>query len=291
MKKFSHRLKGQYHVISAVAGNARVKGSLAVGPRMAFFASVYREYMRNHGNPWLMNGYLNGSEFGETMKRLFNSRAKAVDYIRTLRRETSGGCCALCGSLNSSQVDHFLPQHLYPEFSIFLPNLYPICSCNQSKGDKTIGTVAGERFLHPRFDKKIGERSLYVRIRCHDFAPTYNVIMRKPKGVRDSVAFEFHTRTLISRTALAEYVKRGFERFCRRPGNVIRFLKHANPESKDHLVRLLRDEIDEICWQHQTKNSWESVMLQALVERRTVNWIWKRLSAPGREVGGPLTDL
>jgi hypothetical protein len=174
---------------------------------------------------------------------------------------------------------------------VFLLNLYPICSCNQAKGNKTIGSADGERFLHPRFDRKIGERAIFVRIRHHDSAPTYTVVARKPKGVRDAEAFNFHTRTLVSHSALSDYVKQEFERFCRRPGNVVRALKRTNPASKAALVRLLRDEIEESCWQHRTKNNWESVFLQALIERRTVDWIWKRISVPGRVAGASLVEL
>jgi hypothetical protein len=238
-----------------------------------------------------MTGYVSDAEFREAMAGLFGSKLKAVSYISELRRSSRGRCCSLCGSLNNNQVDHFLPQHHYPEFSVFLPNLYPICSCNQAKGNKTVGPALGERFLHPKFDRRIGERALYVRIRQHDEAPVYTVRARKPKGIRDAAAFDFHTRTLVSNAALADYVKEGFERFCRRPGNVVRPLKRANPASKSDLVRMLRDEIDESCWQHRTKNNWESVFLQALVERRTVEWIWKRISAAGREAGAPLVAL
>ncbi|SHM73481.1 hypothetical protein [Roseibium suaedae] len=292
MKKFDHRSKGQYRALAAVARNSRAKRSApAIKTRMDFFASAYREYLRNRGNPWLMSGHVCDQEFRETMAGLFESKIQAVSYIAALRRASRGGCCSMCGSLNNNQVDHYLPQDHYPEFSVFLPNLFPICSCNQAKGKKTVGPTYGERFLHPKFDRKIGERSLYVRIRNHDEAPTYTVVIRKPKRVRDTAAFSFHTRTLVSQNALVEHVKSGFERFCRRPGNVVRLLKRSNPDSKEHLIRLLRDEIDEVCWQHRTKNNWESVMLQALIERRTVAWLWKRLSVPGRNAGDPLVDL
>ncbi|WP_152612791.1 hypothetical protein [Leisingera sp. ANG-M6] len=258
---------------------------------MEFLVSAYREYVRKRGNPWLISGYVKNPDFQKAMVSLYGSKMEAVSYISDLRRSTRGRCCAFCGSLNNNQIDHFLPQEHYPEFSIFLQNLFPICACNQSKGKRTIGAAIGERFLHPKFDRKIGERSIFVRIRCHDDVPTYTVIIRRPKGVRDATAFEFHTQKLVSQEALVDYVKDGFERFCRRPGNVIRLLKRANPDSKEHLVHLLCDEISEACWQHQSKNNWESVMLQSLVERRTVNWLWKRLSAPGRNVGDPLVDL
>lgn len=291
MKKFDHSSKGQYRALVSLAKNRRVKSAPIISARLPFFASAYRDYLRSRGNPWLINGQFCDPAFRDIMSNLFNSKIQALSYIAALRKESRGRCCSMCGSLANNQIDHFLPQDHYPEFSVFLLNLFPTCSCNQSKGKKTIGSAFGERFLHPKFDRKIGERALHVRIRCHDDAPIYTVIIRKPKKVRDAVAFDFHTRTLISRSALADHVKDGFERFCRRPGNVVRELKRANPISKEHLVRLIKDEIDEVCWQHRSKNNWDSVMLHALIERRTVAWLWKRFSVPGRAVGAPLVEL
>lgn len=291
MKNFNYNPDDQLRVLADVAQNRRSKAAPIVRANMLFLVDAYQEYVGNRGNPWLMTGYVKNSSFQGAMKRLYLSKLPEVSYITDLRRRSRGRCCAFCGSLNSNQIDHFLPQEHYPEFSIFLLNLFPICACNQSKGKKTIGANDGQRFLHPQFDRKIGERSIFVRIRCHGDAPTYSVLVRKPKAVRDAAAFHFHTQKLVSQEALVEYVKDGFERFCRRPGNIVRSLKDANPRSKEHLVRLLFDEIREACWQHQSKNNWESVMLQSLVERRTVKWLWKRFSAPGRNVGDPLVRL
>ncbi|QOF72477.1 hypothetical protein IG197_05210 [Aminobacter sp. SR38] len=290
MKKFAHSSKGQYRALAAVASTKRGRDA-EIATRMAFFAKAYREYVKHRGNPWLMTGQVPDAAFRNAMAGMFGARLAALSYIAKLRNAARGRCCSMCGSLNSNQVDHFLPQHHYPEFSLFLPNLFPVCSCNQSKGNKTLGPDPGERFLHPKFDRKIGERALYVRIRCHDDAPTYTVVARKPKGVRDAAAFDFHTRTLVSHDALADHVKDGFERFCRRPGNVVRAFKRTNPGSKAVLTRLLRDELDESCWQHRSKNNWDSVFLHALLERRTLAWIWRRMSAPGRVAGSPLVRL
>lgn len=288
MKNVFHKAVDQHRVLESVAANTRSKSALVLQNRMPFLVAAYAEYMTKRGNPWLIDGNISDGEFRNTMSSLFGSKMDALKYINELRTQSLGCCCSLCGSLHSHQVDHFLPQVHYPEFSIFLPNLIPICSCNQKKGSRTIGEAFGERFLHPNFDRKIGERAIYVRIRCHDSVPKYTVIIRKPKGVRNSMAFDFHTRTLIPHSALINYVKKYFERFCTRPGNVIAQLRRSNPINKMDLIYMIREEINESCIQHMTKNNWESIALQSLIERRTVEWIWKRLSMPGRKPGDPL---
>ena len=290
MKNFDHRAKGQLGILTAV-GNTDPGKAANLHGRIEFFAVAYRQYILHRGNPWLMTGYVPDPVFLKAMTGFYRGRMGALEFIGDLRDDTQGTCCAMCGSLNSHQIDHFLPRVHYPEFAVFLPNLFPICSCNQSKGNKTIGPNPGERFLHPAFDRRLGERSLFVRIRHHDDVPKYIVAIRKPKGVDDAAAFAFHTEKLVSQRRLRKYVRREFERFCRRPCSVVRAFENADPVDKADLVRHLSAELRESCKAHRSKNNWESVFLHALLERRTLAWIWKRMSEPGRVGGEPLVDL
>lgn len=291
MKRFRHHFKGQFRVLKDVSAHKKFPHRADIAAATPLIVSAYKEYLRNRGNPWMVTRYPPNAVLKVAMKSLYGSKIKPVSYIREIRASNAGKCCSMCGSLASTQVDHYLPQEHYPEFAVFKPNLFPICGCNQSKLDKTIGPNPGERFLHPLFDRKISERGIFVRIRGHGGTPSYFVTFRKPKRVQDAAAFDFHTRTLISTDGIERYVKDGFEKFCRRPSTVVTLLKRKNPESKAELSEMLCDEIEEATWIHQTKNNWESVFLHALLERRTLHWIWLRLSAPGREVNAPLVAL
>lgn len=291
MKQFHHDFKGQFGVLKNVASNKRFPHHLTISAEISFLVATYKDYLRSRGNPWKVTGYVGNGALNGAMTALYTSSIKEVGYIREMRQSNAGRCCSMCGSLRSTQIDHFLPQHHYPEFSIFKPNLFPICGCNQSKSNKTIGPHLGERFLHPVYDRKISDRAIYVRIRDHSGAPTYEVIFKKPKRVRDSAAFDFHTRTLVSKDGVKRYVTDGFEKFCRRPSSVVTVLKRKNPASKAELVDMLCDQIEEASREHRTKNNWESVFLHALLERRTLNWIWRKISAPGRAINAPLVAL
>lgn len=45
--------------------------------------------------------------------------------------------CPYCGFGEISEIDHFLPKSIYPEFSVFYFNLVPSCHiCNSKKGNK-----------------------------------------------------------------------------------------------------------------------------------------------------------
>jgi hypothetical protein len=291
MKSFDHHYNGQVLLLRKVAENKRFPYRDTISREIPRITSAYVNYVINKGNPWKMTGYPKDPVLSEAMEALFHSKMQLVDYISIIRNSNSGKCCSMCGSLSSTQVDHYLPRAHFIEFAAFKPNLFPICGCNQRKKDKTIGSNPGERFLHPTYDRKIAERGIFVRIRDHGGTPTYTVRFAKPKGVRDAAAFDFHSRTLISKTKLKDHVKEGFERFCRRPSNVVTSLQRKNPDSKLELRQLFCDEIRELSLRHRTKNNWDSVFFHALLERRTLNWIWRQMSAPGRAVNDPLVPL
>lgn len=55
--------------------------------------------------------------------------------------------CPYCGFGEISEIDHFLPKSIYPEFSVFYFNLVPSCHiCNSKKGNKK------NICIHPYFE-------------------------------------------------------------------------------------------------------------------------------------------
>lgn len=55
--------------------------------------------------------------------------------------------CPLCGERYITELDHYVPREIYPEFSIHCLNLIPLChDCNHQKGSKWLNR-AGERLI------------------------------------------------------------------------------------------------------------------------------------------------
>lgn len=54
---------------------------------------------------------------------------------------------------------------------------------------------------------------------------------------------------------------------------------------------MLRDELEEARREHRSKNNWESVFLHALLERRTLNCLWRRFANVNRPINAPLVTL
>jgi hypothetical protein len=91
----------------------------------------------------------------EALKSLYSSQtatAKAVtDAIIKAQLARQAGCCLSCGIGEADQIDHFLPQKHFPEYSILHKNLAPICgTCNELKGENIPGQT--KDFLHVMFD-------------------------------------------------------------------------------------------------------------------------------------------
>lgn len=81
---------------------------------------------------------------------------KTYKVIRSGRLRSEGSAilslslkCCLCGHRDTSELDHFLPKSIYPEYSVLPTNLVPCCSvCNNLKGDKVSDSL-GPLFVHP----------------------------------------------------------------------------------------------------------------------------------------------
>lgn len=103
----------------------------------------------------------------EALKHLYSSQtATAKDVIEAISKTqlvTQAGCCVSCGIGDADQIDHFLPQKHFPEFSIMHKNLVPICGlCNEIKGNNIPG--ANKDYFHPMFDKLPDEQFIKCQI-------------------------------------------------------------------------------------------------------------------------------
>lgn len=61
--------------------------------------------------------------------------------------------CYLCQTTYPGGWDHYLPSELFPEFSVFAPNLVPCCStCNSRKDDDWLNAQGKRQYIHFGYD-------------------------------------------------------------------------------------------------------------------------------------------
>jgi hypothetical protein len=75
------------------------------------------------------------------------------DVRSALLQNNPGGRCPLCDQGRATTLDHYLPQSLFPEFSILPLNLVPACGdCNRNKSATYAQADVG-LFLHAYLDQ------------------------------------------------------------------------------------------------------------------------------------------
>lgn len=92
----------------------------------------------------------------KVLTSLYGSKTKTAknitDGVLQMINPNHSDCCLYCGIGEIDQIDHYLPQEHFPEFSILHKNLVPICgTCNEIKGSNIPGQN-GKDYLHLIYD-------------------------------------------------------------------------------------------------------------------------------------------
>ncbi|MFB5078665.1 hypothetical protein [Raoultella sp. C349492] len=100
------------------------------------------------------NLYLSPREQSVQKPLLEKLRNRELDY------------CPACGEDGTpNTLDHYLPKDIFPEFSVTLVNLFPMCDICQGAKSVKIKDEEGKRlFIHPYFDNFIEQQVLILDI-------------------------------------------------------------------------------------------------------------------------------
>ena len=87
---------------------------------------------------------------------LYSSKTKTAksitDGVLGMVNPNHSDTCLYCGIGEIDQIDHYLPQEHFPEYSILHKNLIPICgTCNEIKSSHIPG-FNGKNYLHLIYD-------------------------------------------------------------------------------------------------------------------------------------------
>ncbi|WP_439504025.1 hypothetical protein [Methylophaga sp.] len=100
-------------------------------------------------------GELTKSEFNKLYTQYFAGPDKPARVIYDKILNSARESCPFCGGIGTpSNLDHFLPQAYFPQFSILAINLVPACKdCNMEYKRHVYPLVAQEQFLQPYLDQ------------------------------------------------------------------------------------------------------------------------------------------
>ena len=231
----------------------------------------FLSYEENNGNPEIISpltirNYTRSDDEAEKRKKsLLNLYLPKVDkhpfdVLSEMRRKHGLLFCPSCGEDGApGTLDHYLPKEHFPELSICLLNLTPMCSRCQGEKSSDFLTDNDERmFLHPYYDE-IGQCFFNIGIRPPFSSPSAFII-----NLNDEV--EVGIRSVVERHIRGVAFKERLEEFCE--------IKHL------HLLKIMADErededpfpaarlIRKFLRQEQKKtyNAWAAIYFQSVLD-------------------------
>lgn len=127
--------------------------------------SSIRFYIQHQGNPEVitpldLHSYTDSPFEAKRRKKslihLYNPLEGKLPYwqLEKIRKDNGLAACPHCGELGRPRtLDHYLPKDVFPEHSINLLNLIPMCDwCQGEKSTDYLTSDGFRRFIHPYFD-------------------------------------------------------------------------------------------------------------------------------------------
>lgn len=173
--------------------------------------------------------------------------------------------CCLCGLRNVSELDHYLPNKLFPEYSTYTMNLVPVCgTCNKNKAEDYRTPTGSAAFIHAYLDRLPAvERFLSARI-CIDRAVIPEFELRPTPAIADDT-FDV-LRGQFDRLELASiYADETIELLTEKHGAIEAYYAEGGAAAvRKYLARDARS-----AETHYGLNHWKPVALLAAAESRS----------------------
>lgn len=178
--------------------------------------------------------------------------------------------CCFCSYGEPSELDHYLPQSRFPEFSILPINLIPICSyCNRLKLDEAPKSFI-ESYVHPYYEEYSEIQWLVADLQFENNIPIVTFHINNELRVSNPNLF---TRLEFQFTRLGLN-----KRYSTRANAVITDIhdrlnklriSSGSDEVRKHLIEEAKNRLE------TNKNSWDSVLYNCLcknIQFYEVSW-------------------
>jgi hypothetical protein len=289
MKKLEPPAHDDEKALDLLADNRLLKSYPKLKRLVPVLKRAYANYVGASGNAASISRTRVGHVRGKLLVTHYSNLPKVLSHIRQMRDDASHLCCPMCGSFHSGTLDHLLPKEDHPGLAIFSKNLVPACNCNTKRGRNTIGVEAGERILHPYFDSCLSNRLIVARFSDLSAVPVVELAIAVSPATAEYKAIAFHVDFVRGKTALKQYLADRWVNMCRRPSLVVRSLANR-PESLAILKQTLEGELDRLDDEHRSKNNWNSIFVAGLLADDVLNWLYARLTIPGRVDDSGIVD-
>lgn len=226
-------------------------------------------FIENHGSPLGltpldMNHYTDSEEEASQRKKsligLYAPKCEKLPFIQleNMRKHNGLVVCPSCGEPGRPRtLDHYLPKAIFPELSVLLLNLTPMCDwCQGEKLSDFVTKDGQKRYIHPYFDDV--NRPLFSIIFTPPFStPSIDIAVKEDIPDDLNLLVKYHLEGIDFLTRFKEYFKTRYISVLRRANNC------RQPEAKniqDTLALFLDMEQD------KSINSWDAVLYRSILE-------------------------
>ena len=197
-----------------------------------------------------------------TLIGLYSPKPSKKPYLilEELRRKHGLLFCPSCGeSGKPGTLDHYLPKSEFPELSVVIANLTPMCSECQGRKSSDYKNADGKKlFIHPYFDA-IDEPIVSLRI-----MPPFNSPNRFEVSIVEEIGEPL--KSLALRHIVGIDFNERFAEFCRLEYiNLLSvFSEEREEESPNTAERIIRRFF--LKAQKQSANRWEAIFYRGILE-------------------------
>lgn len=263
LKKLSLPSFDDEEIIRKLAENNRLINSGFYSDKSSEILENYDNY--NNGNPWNVSI---SSSFSEKEKEVLRSTYKSPPkllrgILHQIRYSELTGC-SMCGGFGSGSLDHVLPKEQYPEFSIFLRNLVPVCTCNSIKSELVKGRNPSERILHPYFDELLSDRILIAKFDGNFLFPQITIENCFSKESIYFNAVNFHFENIVKRTNVEFFFIKHWAQLIRCPERILDTLSRISNVTYSSLENAINKKLENKDYEFGTPNNWKSAFFYGL---------------------------
>ncbi len=225
-------------------------------------------YIKSQGDPSLiipldLANYTDSIEEASRRKvsliGLYSPSIDKLPYLQLeqMRKKNGLVICPSCGEPGRPRtLDHYLPKDVYPELSVVLINLVPMCDwCQGEKLADYITEDGNKRYIHPYFDEV--DRPLFsIAFNPPYVTPRLSISINNdlPPGLKHLVRLHLEGVSLLER--FTEYFKTVFR-------NILRKAKECRQPGATNFRNLIEQFLDMASI--HSKNSWDAVIYRSIL--------------------------
>jgi hypothetical protein len=144
--------------------------------------------------------------------------------------------CCLCGFRPVSELDHYLPKAVFPEYAAYTLNLVPACGvCNREKNEEYRTGSGAAAFIHAYLDE-LSETERFLRGRLIiDGAVVPSFELSRPSGL-DEQTFGVMLRQFDRFELAALYAEEAIELLLEKYGAIAEYFHDGGAESVRHYL-------------------------------------------------------